>query len=402
MKKSAAFKRLVLAAGALLVAIVLAGCGESETQPAKAPLAQDAPGHPAGANPQQSPQAEPERPPATAPKAAEGLEAKTAEKTGPQSSTLLETMSGRGDETADGNRLTETEEAKRHVHPPEQPGTEGPRVHAVMVDISPSMEVPDEPRKEKPVEPAPLYGADPIAPEVSQFEPVVAEDANQPRDLGPPLVDDPKSLIRLDPDKPLWMDRKNRRVVLIAEVCLTEGALEYFACLKDSKEHESVLTVDVEAKKVHIGLLAVGAKVGHPVRFDPMYVAAAGSEIEVTVSYRDQRGKIHTARAQDWVLDTTTEKVMTHPWVFAGSTFWQDERTGKRHYAAEAGDLICVSNFSTAMLDLPIRSSESNNALMFQANREKIPPLGTPVTLVLKPKKVEQKQAKPEKPPAQD
>ena len=68
----------------------------------------------------------------------------------------------------------------------------------------------------------------------------------------------------------------------------------------------------------------------------------------------------------------------------------EDERTGRKHYMAEGGDFICVSNFSTATLDLPIKSSQTNTALMFRAFTERIPPRGTPVTLELKPKKKEQ------------
>ena len=72
---------------------------------------------------------------------------------------------------------------------------------------------------------------------------------------------------------------------------------------------------------------------------------------------------------------------------FAGSYFWKDEETGKEYYQAEGGDFICVSNFSTAMLDIPVESSQSDAELMFEAFTERIPPRGTPVRLTLKPLK---------------
>ena len=81
-----------------------------------------------------------------------------------------------------------------------------------------------------------------------------------------------------------------------------------------------------------------------------------------------------------------TEREMSQPWVFAGSRFWKDEETGEQYYQAEGGDLICVSNFGTAMLDIPIESSQSNLELAFAAFTERIPPLGAPVRLILKPK----------------
>jgi hypothetical protein len=89
-----------------------------------------------------------------------------------------------------------------------------------------------------------------------------------------------------------------------------------------------------------------------------------------------------------------TRKALDQPWIFGGSGFWKDESTGKEYYQAEGGDFICVANFPSAMLDLPIESSESNADLLFQAFTERIPPRGTAVTLILKPKS-EHRSSKP-------
>jgi hypothetical protein len=86
------------------------------------------------------------------------------------------------------------------------------------------------------------------------------------------------------------------------------------------------------------------------------------------------------------VRDIKTKKEMNHPWVFAGSSFWVDPSTNERSYQAEDGDFICVSNFASAMLDLPVESSQANDALDFEAFTEHIPPQRTKVTLYLKPK----------------
>ena len=77
---------------------------------------------------------------------------------------------------------------------------------------------------------------------------------------------------------------------------------------------------------------------------------------------------------------------MTHHWVFAGSSFWTDPADNKRYYRAEGGDVICVSNFPTAMMDLPIESTQANEELLFEAFTEHIPPRGTPVRVILAPK----------------
>ena len=191
---------------------------------------------------------------------------------------------------------------------------------------------------------------------------------------------------RLNPKADVWLDAEKKVVIIDGEICLREGPLEMFACLKGTKEHESVIAVNTLAYYVHAALLAVGAKVGNTVKFDPQYTPATGTEIEITLLWYDEKGTKQQARAQDWILNEKTKKPMTQAWVFAGSGFWFDEETGREHYQAEAGDFICVSNFPTAMLDVPIESSQANTSLLFQANTEKIPPIGTPVRLVLRPK----------------
>ncbi len=191
---------------------------------------------------------------------------------------------------------------------------------------------------------------------------------------------------RLMPEYDVWIDPANKRVVMDGTVALRDGQLEMLACIKGTKEHESILAVDTRAYAVHAGLLAVGAQVGTPVRFQPSYKPATGTEIDVTLIWTDKNGVVHRDQAQDWVRNVQTGKALEYPWVFAGSGFWQDETTGQKSYLAESGDFICVANFPSAMLDLPVESSQANESLLYQAYTEHIPPLGTRVRMVLSPK----------------
>ncbi len=277
---------------------------------------------------------------------------------------------------------------------PGQPQTEPEGAPESEAESAPEPEPEPESQPAVEPEPEPEPGPEPKPePEPGEPEPQPAPpDARKPLDLGPPLVKDAKSLIPLDKTRPVWVDKAAKRVVIVGQICQREAPLELFACLRGTKEHEAVVSVDVQAVTVHAGLLAMGAKQGSPARWDPKYVPATGTEIEVTVAWKDKAGKRQTARAQDWILDTQTKKAMAHPWVFAGSRFWKDEETGKKYYEAEGGDFICVSNFPSAMLDLPIESSQANEALLFRAFTERIPPLGTPVTLLLTPKLEKKKE----------
>lgn len=202
----------------------------------------------------------------------------------------------------------------------------------------------------------------------------------------PPKMPEPKGARRLSKDYPVWIDPKEKAVIVEGQVSLREGFLEMFACTRNTKEHESIISANTKAYLVHTGLVALGAEPGHPVRFQPRFEPPTGTEIEVLVRYLDEKGKVQTARAQDWIKDHHTGKPMAYPFVFGGSSFYTDPDTKKQYYQAEQGDFVCVANFGTAMLDIPVKSSKSNEELEFQALTEKIPPLGAPVHLVLKPK----------------
>ncbi|MCR4413073.1 MAG: YdjY domain-containing protein [Thermoguttaceae bacterium] len=233
----------------------------------------------------------------------------------------------------------------------------------------------------------------------------VAPEASEVPDLGPPLVDNLAELKQLHPEFPVWIDRKGCRVVMVGAVCARQVPLELLVCPLGSKEHESVLVVPVKPSLVHIGLLALGVEPGHPVQYQPKYVPASGPEIEVTLIWKDEKGTRKTARGQDWVRNVKTKQAMEHPWVFAGSDWIDNPYTKRKEYRADVeGYLICVSNFPGALLDLPVASSADDSELLFDAFTERIPHKGTPVTIVLAPKKppAAAGAAEPKEPPKKE
>lgn len=177
-----------------------------------------------------------------------------------------------------------------------------------------------------------------------------------------------------------------RKVRIAAEVCFREGPLELLLCRKFTKEHEAILSADIDARDVHKALLAAGAKAGSTVQFQPKYTPANGSKVLVSIEY-DKNGKKSTIPARQWIRDAKTRKELATDWVFGGSRFFPDPDDDQKppHYMANGGDVICISNFETAMLDLPISSSQANAELQFEAFTERIPPLGTKVTVILEP-----------------
>lgn len=178
----------------------------------------------------------------------------------------------------------------------------------------------------------------------------------------------------------------DRRVVVDAEVCLREGALEQLLCRYHTKEHEAILRADIDARDLHKALLVAGAKPGSPVRFEPKFRPPTGSRVRITLEYEDQ-GARRSIDARQWVRDAKTRKPLEEDWVFAGSVFFADPRSpnGPPLYAANGGDVICVANFEGALLDLPLQSTNQDAERLFEAFTERIPPVGTKVKVMLEP-----------------
>jgi hypothetical protein len=217
-----------------------------------------------------------------------------------------------------------------------------------------------------------------LAPALAAAPPVPAKNAPEADTIRP----DPawKAL-----DANLWFDAKGRRLVIGARVVLREGPLEHLLCLKGTKEHEAILASEAIPYQIHAGLLATGAKKGQPVQFLPKFVPPTGDPIAIEVQWR-QDGTTQHADARDWVRDERAKTTLKLDWVFAGSELIEDPATKKTVYAAEDGDLITVANFSSAILDLPFASAANDADRIYVANTSRIPPRGTAVFLLLKPR----------------
>jgi hypothetical protein len=201
--------------------------------------------------------------------------------------------------------------------------------------------------------------------------------------------DNTRDAKKVEVGKNVWLEVQGdkRRVIVQAEVCLRDGMLEQLMCRKRTKEHEAILAADVDARDIHKALILAKATPGTPVKSKgDTVIPPTGTKIKITLSYKDKDKQV-TVPGRDWVRDMKTKKSLEHDWVFVGSYLMDNplEKDKPPLYAANSGDVICVSNFVEAMLDLPINSSKNNAELEFEAFTERIPPLGTPVTVTLEP-----------------
>jgi undecaprenyl-diphosphatase len=207
-----------------------------------------------------------------------------------------------------------------------------------------------------------------------------------------PDVDNADKLLPLDKDDRIWITADKTSVVFIGRVALREGLLELLACRTRTKEHESILSVRVKPYLIHAGLLLIGAKQGKPMQMNPSFAPATGDTVSITLRWKDADGQVKEAAAHDWITDidaenkgnTGSNRSKALSWVFSGSTEYQDD-DGRTHYLAnESGELIGVSNFVGSILDVPMQSSADNSQLLFTCRTDSIPPLETPVTVILR------------------
>ncbi len=189
----------------------------------------------------------------------------------------------------------------------------------------------------------------------------------------------------------VWFENQGdkRRVHVEAVVCSNDWSfgLECLLCRKKTKDYESILSTEAKAQVIHAALVAAGAKPGSTVQFEPMFKPPSGSVIKITLQY-EEKGKVVTVPAQQWLRNVKTEKNLEGDWVFAGSAFYPDldDKKNPPIYAADSeGAYICTTNVSTAMLDLPIASPRGIEDRIFTPDKPKIPPLETKVTIILEP-----------------
>jgi hypothetical protein len=183
------------------------------------------------------------------------------------------------------------------------------------------------------------------------------------------------------------LDVARRRVSFDAEVCLREGVLEFFLCYGQTKAHESVLQTRAKPSHVHAALLLLGLTPGKPARWsgqdaNARFLPPDGAGLKISLAWADKQGRPHTADVTDWLKGAADKKV-TPPkrWIFVGSDILPDGR----YWADAEGEVISLTNFASAVVDVPFESSHSNDLREFFADPRAIPPIGTKVSIILTP-----------------
>ena len=209
------------------------------------------------------------------------------------------------------------------------------------------------------------------------------------------------------------LNPSDRFIDINATVCLNHGLLELVACTKNTKEHESIVVLNARPIHIHAALLLLKAKPGRPamqkvidnenLRWAP--VTPTGEQIEVSLVFQNNKGKIEEFSISTFVSPTKLnefegfevgEKIQPFPktFLFAGSHF-SEEKNMPRKYACEySGNVISISTFGDELLCLPGIHGHANDGLAWEVNSEKLPKVGTNLSLRLRLSKSTQVKAK--------
>lgn len=163
-----------------------------------------------------------------------------------------------------------------------------------------------------------------------------AADSLAPREVFPGVrVDVASKLVEIDGTIAIDAHRttdKGQRLVVF---------LETLVCMKDSKEHESLVVTDAKASQVHAALLLVGLKPGEPGRWERrkdgdkntlVGIAPKGDAVRVTIATKHEDGTLgDEVDALEWVVNQRDARAFRQiepdaALVFAGSKMVKPRR----------------------------------------------------------------------------
>lgn len=211
---------------------------------------------------------------------------------------------------------------------------------------------------------------------------------------------------------PAWpgitVDPQRRYIDVAATVATRQGDwMELLACSPGTLEYESILTVQAKPSHIHLALLTLGLEPGDALSYQDTgdgyrVIPPHGPPVAITIltpqanpeehrnaskgdAEPDSHPKTTEIPANQWVRNQVTQEPLPdNIWIFTGSSFAEYE--GRRVYMADLnGTVITLVNFGEDLLARPTDLTNQTDAGAWNVNTDLIPPVGTPVTLRLRP-----------------
>jgi hypothetical protein len=169
------------------------------------------------------------------------------------------------------------------------------------------------------------------------------------------------------------INQQERFASIKGEINMSDGLVEYLACSPKGKLHESVLTLYAEPYHIQVALLLLGLVPGdRPIEFQGAQEPPCGDPVGMTISWNANE-KIMEYPPEYLILNVKNKKIMNKAnWVFTGSKILNGN-----YMAQTEGSIVATYHDPFAIIDH--RNVTGTDDTLFFANRNVLPPVGTPV-----------------------
>ncbi len=188
----------------------------------------------------------------------------------------------------------------------------------------------------------------------------------------------------------ITLDQRSREIRLPTQVNMADGQIEYLIVMPQGKTHESLLTTTISPIHLNLAftLLRYPASpelfylldANHSMTTTHPPVAAAvraDARIDIDVEW-DQQGTTRRIPVNEWIQHVvTTHSMPAGPWLYTGSDIHDAP-----YLPETSGDIAAIMNDPGALINFP---GSDNGDNVWYAFPKRIPPTGTPVTLIISP-----------------
>ena len=188
----------------------------------------------------------------------------------------------------------------------------------------------------------------------------------------------------------------SRTVEIQAWTCRDSGPLIQVACAADTREHESLLVVSPQPSEIRAALHMAGYAQGAPGRWirqdgEPWFIPPIGAAIEISVRCEPRPGQLSEEPISKWLRHV--DDAVPFPgdtWIFGGSHRVETPAWvggGEQLEADLTGSVIGLATFGDELLGFPqgLEDPDQDDQTLWAIRTPRVPPIGTPVTLVLRP-----------------
>lgn len=195
-------------------------------------------------------------------------------------------------------------------------------------------------------------------------------------------------------------DKKTREIRFPVQVNMTEGLLEFLVVHQNGKVHESLFSTAITPTHLNLALTLLRYKAspelfplpddtGGPLKFPDVPAATkAAARLQIEAEWKDGE-KVRRYPAHELIRhDVKGAAMPVGPWLYTGS----DVNAGK--FAADlTGDIIAIFTSRASMMNYP--GEDSGDDTVWVPFPKRIPPLGTPATIIITPYPENQPLPKP-------